>query len=437
MLANDKTQKILLLKRVYDTYKNFWAFLNKWRVSDPRFIKVIFSNSGILLKKSPFLIKKIPFLITSFLNINRGKAVKKNRSLAMVFHFVPDGDRSMEVFLLELSKNLMNDGWNLIHCYVGEPGESFKSQLSILGVPYLIMPENFNFFSAFSFGFLLRKYKPFVLLTGFYSAFNFSIFCLKIISGAKHLIISDHSSGSIKLRKNFKKLIVKIRGKITGKFIDKIICCSDYVKKRNVFSVFLPKEKICTVHNGIDTNRYVPKLRENTRGLTIVYAGQLIPEKGVEILLEAVSGLEPRPKVRIAGAGPFLNELVLLANNLDVNVEWLGRIDWVPQLFAGSDIAVFPSRWDEAFGFVVAEAMACEACVIASDSGGIPEVVGDAGMIFPNGDVAALRGALSFLINNSKQRELLGRAGRIRVLDRFTINAMVQGYAAVLKNIPV
>jgi glycosyltransferase involved in cell wall biosynthesis len=85
---------------------------------------------------------------------------------------------------------------------------------------------------------------------------------------------------------------------------------------------------------------------------------------------------------------------------------------------------VLPSRtrpnWKEQFGRALVEAMACEVPVVGSDSGEIPNVIGDAGLVFPEGDVAALAGHLRRLQDSQDMRRDLGRRGRARVLDRFT-----------------
>jgi len=67
----------------------------------------------------------------------------------------------------------------------------------------------------------------------------------------------------------------------------------------------------------------------------------------------------------------------------------------VAELFAWAEVVVVPSRWAEAFGLVAAEAMAAGAAVVVSDAGALPEVVGDAGRVFPAGDAAALAGSSS------------------------------------------
>jgi len=85
---------------------------------------------------------------------------------------------------------------------------------------------------------------------------------------------------------------------------------------------------------------------------------------------------------------------------------------------------VLPSRtsshWVEQFGRVLIEAMACGVAVVGSDSGEIPHVIGDAGLIFPEGDVAALRKQLARLQGNQALRRELGARGRARVMAHYT-----------------
>ena len=85
---------------------------------------------------------------------------------------------------------------------------------------------------------------------------------------------------------------------------------------------------------------------------------------------------------------------------------------------------MLPSRstpsWVEQFGRVLVEAMACAVPVVGSASGEIPNVIGDAGLVFPEGDVEALRGALARLAASPEERRRLGEVGRRRVLERYT-----------------
>jgi glycosyltransferase involved in cell wall biosynthesis len=180
-----------------------------------------------------------------------------------------------------------------------------------------------------------------------------------------------------------------------------------------------------TIYNGIDTEKFSTNTNKNnsndTSLVTIVYAGQLIEEKGVDTLLRAASMLNIPYRLLIAGKGNYEPELKTLAQNLSVNVQWLGQIDWIPKLFSDADIAVFPSSWAEAFGLVIVEAMSCGTCVIASDVGGIPEVVGDAGLLFKANDEHELRIQLEKLSSSFEERKRLTAAASKRVTKLFDI----------------
>ena len=97
----------------------------------------------------------------------------------------------------------------------------------------------------------------------------------------------------------------------------------------------------------------------------------------------------------------------------------------MPDFYRSLDLLVLPSRtrpnWKEQFGRVLIEAMACGVPVLGSDSGEIPHVIGDAGIVFPEGDVEMLRCQVQRLMVDRAARNSLAAAGRQRVLDRFTM----------------
>jgi glycosyltransferase involved in cell wall biosynthesis len=100
----------------------------------------------------------------------------------------------------------------------------------------------------------------------------------------------------------------------------------------------------------------------------------------------------------------------------------------MPAFYQGLDVFVLPSRtlpnWKEQFGRVLIEAMACAVPVVGSDSGEIPHVIGDGGLIFPEDDVEALHACLQQLAVDPAAREGLGAVGRARVLANFTMRAV-------------
>lgn len=172
-----------------------------------------------------------------------------------------------------------------------------------------------------------------------------------------------------------------------------------------------------------------PPERDRGRGFVIGCAGRrLVADKGVDILLRAVVELPGIWRVQIAGSGPELPRLKRLVKELAIGdrVQFDGVIpsNQMPSYLQQMDVLVLPSRtmpnWKEQFGRVLIEAMACEVAVIGSDSGEIPNVVGDAGLIFPEDDAESLRALLQELMETQGLRDRLGKAGRRRVLEHYT-----------------
>ncbi len=175
----------------------------------------------------------------------------------------------------------------------------------------------------------------------------------------------------------------------------------------------------------------------------IGYVGRLVEEKGAQILLRAVSGLSGDCKLHLLGSGPYKSHLNSLARQLKIE----SRIVWeaprpstaMPAFFQQLDGFVLPSltrkNWKEQFGRVLIEAMACEVPVIGSDSGEIPNVIGDAGIIFPEGNPDTLRAELDALMRDASRRAELGKRGRARVLATFTQARVAEETYAVYKEI--
>jgi glycosyltransferase involved in cell wall biosynthesis len=192
------------------------------------------------------------------------------------------------------------------------------------------------------------------------------------------------------------------------------------------------------------TGKSAPPLRRDpVRGFVIGYAGRLVPEKGVDLLLEAMAGLPGVWHLAIVGSGPELGRLKLLARRLGL----ADRVSFerdipsmrMPAFYRELDALVLPSRsrpnWVEQFGRVLIEAMACGVPVVGSDCGEIPNVVGDAGLIFPEGDVEALRECLARLMREGDLWADLSRRGRERVLAHFTQAQIAAQTVAVYRRV--
>ncbi|MEO8084935.1 MAG: glycosyltransferase, partial [Ardenticatenales bacterium] len=183
--------------------------------------------------------------------------------------------------------------------------------------------------------------------------------------------------------------------------------------------------------------------------LAVAYAGRLIEAKGVADLIAAVAALaalaDDRPGItlEILGSGPDAPRLARLAAAAGL-ADRVAFTPWLPSaampaFYRRIDALVLPSRstptWIEQFGRVLTEAMACGAVVVGSDSGEIPHVIGDAGLVFPEGDVDALAAALRRLADDVPHRLALAAAGRRRVLERFTMRAVADATVAAWRDV--
>ncbi len=186
---------------------------------------------------------------------------------------------------------------------------------------------------------------------------------------------------------------------------------------------------------GIDEDIFRPDSarREEMRarlgldGFVVGFAGRVTEAKGVTDLARAMEGLPGRWTLLLIGDGDLREPVESRARTRGWGdrLRVTGQVDIaeMPQWFQPLDCLVLPSRttpgWKEQFGLVLAQAMACRVPVIGSDSGAIPEVIGDAGLVFPEGDVAALRACLVRLMEDPARREDLAAAGYRRCLAHF------------------
>jgi glycosyltransferase involved in cell wall biosynthesis len=180
---------------------------------------------------------------------------------------------------------------------------------------------------------------------------------------------------------------------------------------------------------GIDPDIFCPGPLKNPQSRFVVgFAARLVPEKGGSLLLSALRRLGVKWELRIVGSGPDRAKLEKSARQLGIadSVRFLPwqTSDQMPDFFRSLDVLVAPSmsraNWTEQFGRVLVEAMACGVPVIGSSSGEIPNVIGEAGIVFPEGDAQGLTSALRMLIDDRRLLQDMGRRGRERVLERFT-----------------
>ena len=192
--------------------------------------------------------------------------------------------------------------------------------------------------------------------------------------------------------------------------------------------------------NGVDISLFQKrdmnqrkKSLELADNFVIGYIGRLIQMKGVDTLIEAAATLNFPYKLLIVGQGEDKQKFLELAETLQIadNIVWIDVVppEEVPDYLNCMDTLVLPSRttpeWVEFFGRVLIEGMACEVPVIGSDSGEIPQVIGDAGLVFREGDATSLTEKISQIASDPTLRQTLQKRGLERV-QNFTWETIAQ-----------
>ena len=224
-----------------------------------------------------------------------------------------------------------------------------------------------------------------------------------------------------------------------------VIAVSDSVRDSLIERLQLPSERVHTLPNWIDPQRFKPIDRDAARAMfrlrsniAVACIGQITPAKGQEEFIRAAAAIaRMRSDVEFLIVGeehqedkPFTVHLNQLAATLGVieKIRFTGRIRHVPELLAAVDVVVVPS-WDEGFSLVTIEAMAARRAVLASNIGGIAGIIKDntTGLLFTPRDVHALTDKLLWLVSDAPlrerlsvqaQRDVYSRFGRDEIIDR-------------------
>ncbi len=180
---------------------------------------------------------------------------------------------------------------------------------------------------------------------------------------------------------------------------------------------------------GVDPKLFAPQAASPAHPVwTIGFLGRLLEEKGLHTLLNAVATLNFNYELVLTGQGPMAEALKtqVARLGLEARVRFVSSVPnaEVPQALRALDVLVLPSEtrkdWKEQFGRVLVEAMACGVPVVGSDSGEIPHVIGEAGLVFPEGQAARLAECLTRLHTDTALHARCVEQGRTRALAEFT-----------------
>jgi starch synthase len=208
--------------------------------------------------------------------------------------------------------------------------------------------------------------------------------------------------------------------------------------------------RVHVIRNGIDTNQYARDERTDVLdryGIdpdrpTVVYVGRITRQKGLAVLLQAAELLDPGVQIVLCAGqadteqlGTEVSAMVDHLNETRSGVIWLNVMlpkSEVIQILSHATVFACPSLY-EPLGIVNLEAMACGAAVVASNVGGIPEVVSDAqtGLLVPPGDPEVLAAAISSLVSDPARADAMGQLGRRRVAAEFSWASVAAQTAAL------
>lgn len=205
---------------------------------------------------------------------------------------------------------------------------------------------------------------------------------------------------------------------------DMMIANSKYIKEKHEHLTQKPVER---VYNSIDTELFKPEENKSNNGKTkLLFVGRPKPEKGVKTLIKALSQLSDKVVLDIVGAEKpekWVHKEIE-KHAVEERVNFLGRKPFkeLSEVYNRSDIVVFPSEWQEPFGRISIEAMACGKPVIGSKVGGIKETIKhqETGLLFEPGNHLELANQIEMLSNNPELREEMGEKGRKRVEQKFS-----------------
>lgn len=359
---------------------------------------------GRILKKS---IKDILFVTVGY---SLGGSEKMIQSIATVLK-----NRGYKVRILAFK------GW-------GEVSENLKSMdidcVSLFG------RGRFDFRVLWRYFLYLLKLPPDIIIAFLYRAY--------IPTRLFGWILGIPNISSVRDVQEWMNTIQKFIDRITSTFSFVIYACSEAVADFLRTKVGINPKNIVTILNGIDVNKFNLKLDKikkkkelglDVKNLVVGTVSRLYePKKGIKYLLKSARLLQDEIDFQLLIVGGGKDEVMLkkMANDLGVNVIFLGNRKDVPEILSVMDVFVLSSLY-EGLPVSLLEAMACALPVVVTRVGGIPEVVinGKTGFIVEPGNVNQFSSKLKELLTDKQKRIDFGNEGYLRVKDKFSIDKTV------------
>ena len=367
-------------------------------------------------------------------------------TVVSVFGVAPIRIGGTETFARELSQQLAQQGWDSVLCFQSRPSAEVASFLDLPNVTLEVLDYSSDFsLAAFvSLARLLRRYKPDILhlhFIGFLSPFPW----LAKLLAVRKIFFTDHSSRPKGYHAHRGPFWKRQLTRLINYPITKVICVSKFGCHCMKTLDLLPSERYELVYNGVDITRVNDDAARGAEfrqrfgicadSKVVIQISWIIPEKGIADLLEVARLLvarDAKAHVVIVGEGPYRDQYMKEASaaGLDGHITWTGLINdpFGEGVYVAADVVCQFSRWEELFGWMIAEAMAHKKPVVATRVGGIPELVADeqSGYLVERGDASAAAEKLLKLLGDSDQRHKMGDEGKRIVESRFNLRQNVR-----------
>ena len=365
-----------------------------------------------------------------------------------IFGVVPKRIGGVETFARELSSQLASAGWRSVLCFSREPVESVRRFLEMPGTTIEVVPgaNNPNWTSFRCTARLLWRYRPNVLhlnFVGLVSPYPWMARCCSV----RRILLTDHTSrleGYACIRSVWWKRAIR---RALNWPINRVIAVSDCVARFDETLGLVRNGNVARIYNGVDLTRPLGDGRLFRRKYSIpehrvivLGVSWMIPEKGILDLLDAaklVVSSNPDVHFALVGEGAYRPQCMEYAAQIGIadHITWTGLVEdpIAEGVYAAADVFCQLSRWQEAFGFVIAEAMACRKAVVATSVGGIPEVVedGSTGFLVPPRQPAVAAQRILQLLGDASLRRRMGDAGHARAEELFDLRRAVADLIAL------
>jgi glycosyltransferase involved in cell wall biosynthesis len=348
-------------------------------------------------------------------------------AVLLVLGFLPRAERTLDIFFLELVRMLRAGNASVHLTFPEAPPVEYGRRLDAAGGTWSVLRMPVRFWPLLREARRLDRHRPRILETHFVPVDSLACVGVRAVGAVDAWVPVLHSQ--IYPRAGWlRRLARRVRGRLAAPARAAVVPVSLALGDA-LAQLGVPPSTIRTVRNGVALERWgVAQPTGRPRGFHVVFAGQLLPDKGLPELLEAVDQLRVegrRVTLSIAGEGPLRG--VREAGH----IRWLGQVDDLDSLFGSADAVALPSH-REGFGLVAVEAMAAGVPVVTSTAGALPEVTGEAGLRHGVADVEALTDRLRRLADDPALRARLAVAGQRRARRLFPLEEMVRGHASVL-----